>query len=103
MPFRAIVADLRGRVPIFTWRPAYQRTQLRPDLTAGMVLAALAIPQSLGYAAIAGVPVQVGLYAVPVALVAYAIFGSSASWSSAPSRRCRCCPGRWWQRWSPST
>ncbi len=77
MLFRTIVAYLRGRVPIFTWLPAYQRKQLRPDLTAGMVLAALAIPQSLGYAAIAGVPVQVGLYAVPVALVAYAIFGSS--------------------------
>ncbi len=75
--FRAVSAYLRRRIPIFTWLPAYQRTQLRPDLTAGMVLAALAIPQALGYAAIAGVPVQVGLYAVPVALVAYAIFGSS--------------------------
>ena len=77
MLFGTISAYLRGRIPIFTWLPAYQRTQLRPDLTAGMVLAALAVPQSLGYAAIAGVPVQVGLYAVPVALVAYAIFGSS--------------------------
>ena len=35
------------------------------------------IPQALGYASIAGAPVEVGLYAVPVALVAYAIFGSS--------------------------
>jgi high affinity sulfate transporter 1 len=77
MLFRTMFAYLRGRVPIFIWLLAYQRTQLRPDLTAGMVLAALAVPQSLGYAAIAGVPVQVGLYAVPVALVAYAIFGSS--------------------------
>jgi len=32
----------------------------------------LAVPQSLGYAAIAGVPVQVGLYAVPIALLVYA-------------------------------
>ena len=77
MLFGTISAYLRGRIPIFTWLPAYQRKQLRPDLTAGMVLAALAVPQALGYAAIAGVPVQVGLYAVPVALVAYAIFGSS--------------------------
>src|SRR6187401_3332431 len=56
MLFGTISAYLRGRIPIFTWLPAYQRTQLRPDLTAGMVLAALAVPQSLGYAAIAGVP-----------------------------------------------
>src|SRR6476469_11254578 len=77
MLFGTISAYLRGRIPIFTWLPAYRRKQLRPDLTAGMALAALAIPQSLGYAAIAGVPVQVGLYAVPVALAAYAIFGSS--------------------------
>ena len=77
MFFRTVSAYLLGRVPIVTWLPGYQRKLLRPDLTAGLVLAALAVPQSLGYAAIAGVPVQLGLYAVPVALVAYAIFGSS--------------------------
>ena len=50
---------------------------LRGDLVAGAVVAALAVPQALGYASIAGAPVEVGLYAVPVALVAYAVFGSS--------------------------
>jgi len=44
---------------------------------AGVVVAALAVPQSLGYASIAGVPVQVGLYAVPIALLVYAVIGSS--------------------------
>jgi high affinity sulfate transporter 1 len=44
---------------------------------AGVVVAALAIPQALGYAAVAGVPVQVGLYTLPPALLAYALFGSS--------------------------
>jgi high affinity sulfate transporter 1 len=44
---------------------------------AGVVVAALAVPQSLGYASIAGVPVEVGLYAVPIALLAYAVLGSS--------------------------
>jgi high affinity sulfate transporter 1 len=42
-----------------------------------LVVAALAIPQSLGYAAIAGVPVMVGLYSIPLALIAYAMLGSS--------------------------
>jgi sulfate permease, SulP family len=41
------------------------------------VVAALAVPQALGYAAIAGVPVEIGLYAVPVALITCAIFGTS--------------------------
>src|SRR3954453_1713996 len=65
------------RVPGRSWLPTYERRWLRGDLLAGAVVAALAVPQALGYASIAGAPVQVGLYAVPVALVAYAIFGSS--------------------------
>jgi SulP family sulfate permease len=48
-----------------------------PICWAGGVVAALAVPQALGYAAIAGVPVELGLYTVPIALIAYAIFGSS--------------------------
>ncbi len=40
-------------------------------------MAALAMPQALGYAGIAGVPVLVGLYSIPLALIGYAIFGSS--------------------------
>ncbi|TVR37954.1 MAG: SulP family inorganic anion transporter, partial [Nitriliruptor sp.] len=39
---------------------------------------------ALGYAVIAGVPVQVGLYAIPVALIAYAVFGSSPHVSVGP-------------------
>ena len=65
------------RVPVVTWLRRYERGWLRGDVVAGAVVAALAVPQALGYASIAGAPVEVGLYAVPVALVAYAIFGSS--------------------------
>lgn len=65
------------RVPAVTWLPQYQRGWLRDDLVAGSVVAALAVPQALGYASIAGAPVEAGLYAVPVALLAYAVFGSS--------------------------
>jgi high affinity sulfate transporter 1 len=64
-------------VPIFRWLPTYKLGNLRGDLLAGLIVGALLIPQSLGYARIAGVPVQIGLYAVPLALVAYAVFGSS--------------------------
>ena len=65
------------RVPAVRWLPRYERGWLRGDVVAGAVVAALAIPQALGYASIAGAPVEVGLYAVPVALIAYAVFGSS--------------------------
>ena len=65
------------RLPIMTWLPRYERGWLRGDVVAGAVVAALAVPQALGYASIAGAPVQVGLYSVPVALVVYAVFGSS--------------------------
>ncbi len=64
-------------VPVFQWLPGYRRGRLRNDLLAGAIVAALLVPQSLGYATIAGVPVQVGLYAVPLALLAYGILGSS--------------------------
>ncbi|MGB5757379.1 MAG: sulfate permease [Acidimicrobiales bacterium] len=64
-------------VPIVRWLPEYDRSRLRGDIAAGAIVAALMIPQSLGYARIAGVPVEVGLYAVPLALLAYAALGSS--------------------------
>ena len=67
----------RRWVPIAEWLPRYDSGWLRGDLVAGAVVVALAVPQALGYASIAGAPVQVGLYAVPLALVAYAVFGSS--------------------------
>jgi len=72
------------RVPAFEWIPAYQRERLGRDLVAGAIVTALVIPQALGYAAIAGVPVQVGLYAVPLALLAYTLLGSSPQVSVGP-------------------
>lgn len=65
------------RVPMVSWLPRYRVAWLRADLVAGAVVAGLAVPQALGYASIAGAPVEVGLYAVPVALVAYAVLGTS--------------------------
>ena len=71
-------------VPALDWLPGYQRDRLSRDLVAGAIVTALVIPQALGYAAIAGVPVQVGLYAIPVALLAYTLLGSSPQVSVGP-------------------
>lgn len=65
------------RLPVVEWIRTYPIRYLGADLLAGLVVAALAMPQALGYAAIAGVPVLVGLYSIPLALIAYAVFGSS--------------------------
>jgi high affinity sulfate transporter 1 len=55
----------------------YQRSWLRSDLTAGLVLTAVLVPVGMGYAEAAGLPAIYGLYATIVPLLVYAIFGPS--------------------------
>lgn len=55
----------------------YKRAWLWPDVRAGIVVTALLIPAGMGYAEVAGLPPETGLYATIVPLVAYAIFGPS--------------------------
>ena len=50
---------------------------LRFDLVAGLITAAVVMPKAMAYAAIAGLPVQVGLYTVLVPMLVYALFGTS--------------------------
>jgi sulfate permease, SulP family len=54
-----------------------QRSDLSKNLLAGFTLAAMNIPQSLGYATIAGMPVITGLYTLLFPLIAFAVFGAS--------------------------
>lgn len=64
--------------PIAEWLPKYQWNRLfRADLIAAISVAALVIPESMGLATVAGVPVHIGLYAAPLALIGYAMFGGS--------------------------
>ena len=55
----------------------YRRDWLRPDLVAGVVLAAILVPQGMAYAELAGVPAVYGLYATIGCLLGYAVFGPS--------------------------
>ncbi len=66
------------------WLRNYRRAWLAGDLTAGLVVSVMIIPQSMAYAMLAGLPVQVGLYASILPLIAYALFGSSMSLSVGP-------------------
>jgi high affinity sulfate transporter 1 len=71
-------------VPITAWLPKYERAWLPTDLMAGLAVWAMTIPQVMAYAGIAGVPAQYALYAVPLAMIAYAIFGTSRTLSLGP-------------------
>src|SRR6188508_165339 len=55
----------------------YQRPWLRSDLVAGLVLAAILVPQGMAYAELAGLPAVTGLYTTIGCLVGYAVFGPS--------------------------
>ncbi len=72
-------------LPIVGWLPLYDRTWLRPDVVAGVTVAALVIPKSLGYASVAGVPIEHGLYAAAAGAILYALFGTSKQIATGPS------------------
>ncbi|HSF86284.1 MAG TPA: sulfate permease [Acidimicrobiia bacterium] len=72
-------------VPILEWLPGYQRSSVRADLVAGIAVAALVVPKSLGYADIANVPIQHGLYAAAAGAILYAVFGTSKQVATGPS------------------
>src|SRR6476620_2889590 len=55
----------------------YDRSWIRADLVAGLVLAAILVPQGMAYAELAGLPAVTGLYTTIACLVAYALLGPS--------------------------
>ena len=65
--------------------PHLRREWLRGDLVAGVTVAALIVPKNLGYAGIAGIPLQNGLYAAAAGAILYAIFGTCRQISMGPS------------------
>ena len=72
-------------LPISQWLPEYQGSWLQSDLVAGVTLAAYAIPVSLAYAALAGLPPQMGLYCYLVGGLGYALLGSSRHLAIGPT------------------
>src|SRR5262249_56875000 len=55
----------------------YRRAWLRADVIAGVVLAAILVPQGMAYAQLAGLPAVTGLYTTIACLIGYALFGPS--------------------------
>jgi len=71
--------------PPAQWIPDYQAGWLKDDLFAGITLAAYAVPVALAYAALAGLPPQVGVYGYLLGGIGYALFGSSRHLAIGPT------------------
>src|SRR5690349_13668356 len=56
---------------------SYRREWLHRDLTAGIVLSTLLVPQGMAYAELAHLPAITGLYTTVLCLLGYAVFGPS--------------------------
>ena len=67
----------RRRLPILQGVLPIDRSRLSIEVVAGITLAALAIPEVMGYTKIAGMPVVTGLYTILIPIALFAIFGSS--------------------------
>lgn len=75
----------RIRLPIADWASNYERKWFSADLIAGLTLAAYAIPVSLAYATLAGLPPQHGIYCYLFGGLAYAVFGTSKQVAIGPT------------------
>ncbi len=75
--------NLKRLFPFLDWLPLRLET-LRADLTSGITVALVAIPQSLAYAQLAGLPPYYGLYAALIPTIVGALFGSSGVLSTGP-------------------
>lgn len=71
-------------LPILGWLPNYNKTLFSADLTAGITIAVMLIPQGLAYAMLAGLPPIMGLYASILPMMIYALTGTSRQTSVGP-------------------
>ena len=69
--------DRGGYVPLIGFLRRYGRGDFQRDLVAGLIVAAISVPQAVAYAFLAGLPPQAGLYACLAPMVIYAVLGSS--------------------------
>lgn len=75
---------LSRHFPPLRWLPHYDIADLKGDLSAGLTVGVMLIPQGMAYALIAGLPPVYGLYAALVPLVVYALFGTSRQLAVGP-------------------
>ncbi|OMO56004.1 sulfate anion transporter [Corchorus capsularis] len=72
-----LLSMLQGMFPILSWCQNYKAYKFKHDIMAGLTLASLCIPQSIGYATLAKLDPQFGLYTSVVPPLIYAVMGTS--------------------------
>jgi SulP family sulfate permease len=71
-------------IPAFSWLKNYQKDWLAGDISAGLTVGVMLIPQGMAYAMIAGLPPIYGLYASTIPIIVYALMGSSRQLAVGP-------------------
>src|SRR5438128_9512953 len=79
------LATLYRRVPALQSLRTYTRATAKADLLAGLSVAAVAVPQAMAYAMIAGLPAEYGLYTAIVMTTLGALFDSSRQLINGPT------------------
>ena len=75
---------LKSFIPLLEWLPKYKKEYLSGDLSAGLTVGIMLIPQGMAYAMIAGLPPVFGLYAALIPQIIYGILGTSRQLSVGP-------------------
>ncbi|XP_024968879.1 low affinity sulfate transporter 3-like [Cynara cardunculus var. scolymus] len=83
-PLACFGSFLRSVFPILNWARDYKASMFKNDLLSGLTLASLCIPQSIGYAALAQLKPQYGLYTSVVPPLIYSTMGTSRELAIGP-------------------
>lgn len=81
---KGVLALLSRLLPAADWLSRYDRGNLSHDVSAGVAVGAMLVPQSMAYALLAGLPPVAGLYASVIGPVLYSLLGSSRHLSVGP-------------------
>lgn len=76
--------NVKSFIPIFSWLSNYKHDWLKGDISAGLTVGVMLIPQGMAYAYIAGLPPVYGLYSAIIPILIYAVFGTSRQLAVGP-------------------
>lgn len=82
---KTLPQGIAKHIPILQWLPKYTRTDVVADFIAGLTVGLTMMPQSIAYAALAGLPAQYGLYTAFIGSFTYVFFGTIKEVSIGPT------------------
>ena len=75
---------MRQYLPFLDWIKSYDKSYLSGDISAGLTVGVMLIPQGMAYSMLAGLPPIYGLYASTIPLIIYALLGTSRQLAVGP-------------------